>query len=72
MSHAAFKRALAACEDNQSELARRIGTSQQRVHYLVTHEKSCPAELVLACERETGVPKEELRPDLYGVEQEAA
>lgn len=74
MSHEALKRALAFCGDNQSEFARRIGTSQQRVSYLILRENSLPAELVLACERETGVSRHELRPDVYPVpsEREAA
>ncbi|WP_354281126.1 YdaS family helix-turn-helix protein [Sphingomonas sp. PvP056] len=76
MSHEALKRALSACGDNQSEFARRIGTSQQRVSYLMMRENPLPAELVLACERETGISRHDLRPDVYPApavpQQEAA
>lgn len=65
MSHEAMKRALAVCGGNQSELARRLGTSQQRICYVMARENDCPADLVLSCERSTGISRHELRPDLY-------
>lgn len=49
---------------SQSELARRIGSTQGSVWRWL---RGTPilAPMVLAIERETGVPKEALRPDLY-------
>lgn len=46
-------------------MARAIGTSQQRIHYLVSNEKGVPAELTLATEAATGISRHELRPDIY-------
>jgi DNA-binding transcriptional regulator YdaS (Cro superfamily) len=65
MSHSAFQRALACFDGNQSAMARAIGTSQQRIHYLVSNEKGVPAELTLATEAATGISRHELRPDIY-------
>lgn len=72
MSHSALKRALAFFDGNQSKFAAAIGTSQQLVSYWVRNEKELPAEFVLATERETGISRHELRPDLYPREDEAA
>ena len=72
MGHEAFKRALAKFDNNQSEAARAIGTSQQRVSYIVKHETPCPADLVLPCERATGISRHDLRPDLYPREEAQA
>jgi DNA-binding transcriptional regulator YdaS (Cro superfamily) len=49
----------------QRELATRIGTSQQTVSFWVKSGKAA-AEFVLAIERETGVSRHELRPDVFG------
>ncbi|WP_404711523.1 transcriptional regulator [Sphingomonas sp. MMS24-J13] len=65
MSHEAFRRALARFDGNQSEFARAIGTSQQRVSYILQRGNACPAELVLAVERATSIPRFELRSDIY-------
>lgn len=46
-------------------MARAIETSQQRISYLVANGKPLPAELVLATERQTGISRHDLRPDLY-------
>lgn len=57
-----------ACElaGGQTSLAKRIGTRQQLVSYwLSSSKRGVPGEFVLAIERETGVPRHELRPDLY-------
>lgn len=43
------------------ELARRIGVSYQAIQQW----KSVPAHQIIAVEAATGVPREELRPDLY-------
>lgn len=68
MSIEALKR---ACEvaGSQERLAKRIGTTQSQVWYWLTRSKrGVPAEFVLPIERETGVPRFELRPDLYPFE----
>jgi len=65
MSNEALKR---ACEvaGGQKPLADRIGTTQSQVWYwLERSKKGVPAEFVLPIERETGVSRSELRPDLY-------
>ena len=65
MSNEALKR---ACEvaGGQKPLATRIGTTQSQVWYWLTRsKKGVPAEFVLPIERETGVSRSELRPDLY-------
>jgi DNA-binding transcriptional regulator YdaS (Cro superfamily) len=65
MSHEALKRALAKADDNQSAFAAAVGTSQQRISYLLKNGKSMPAELVLKTEEVYGIPRHELRPDIY-------
>lgn len=72
MSHSAFKRALQKFDDNQSAFAAAIGTSQQRVSWLLKNEKAMPAELVLAAEAATDISRHDLRPDLYPRESAAA
>ncbi|RAI38279.1 transcriptional regulator [Rhodoplanes roseus] len=65
MSRDALKR---ACDvvGGQKPLAERIGTSQSMVWYWLERAKrGVPAEYVLAIERETGVPRHELRPDIF-------
>ena len=65
MSNEALKR---ACEiaGGQSSLAARIGTTQSQVWYWLTRsKKGVPGEFVLPIERETGVSRSALRPDLY-------
>ena len=49
----------------QSAFARLHGVSQPTVWAWLKHGKRLPAEFVLATERETGVSKHDLRPDLY-------
>ena len=65
MSTDALKR---ACEvaGGQKPLADRIGTTQSQVWYwLRRSKKGAPAEFVIRIEEATGVPRRELRPDLY-------
>lgn len=71
MSNSALKRVLAYFDNNQSKCAEAIGTSQQRLSYLLKNEKPVPAELVLKTEAETGISRHELRPDIYPVEDAA-
>lgn len=51
---------------SQAALAESIGVSQQTVsNWLKKTKAGVAAEYVLPIERETGVPRYELRPDLY-------
>lgn len=72
MSNEALRK---ACElaGGQTSLADRIGTTQSQVWYwLERSKKGVPGEFVLTIERETGVPRQELRPDLYPEEVNGA
>jgi DNA-binding transcriptional regulator YdaS (Cro superfamily) len=70
MSNEALKRACGLA-GGQKPLADRIGTTQSQVWYwLEKSKRGVPAEFVLPIERETGVPRSELRPDLWPVEVE--
>jgi DNA-binding transcriptional regulator YdaS (Cro superfamily) len=55
----------------QSALARLIGRSQQAISDRVGGDQSLWAEDVLKVELETGVPRWQLRPDLYPPEEYA-
>lgn len=50
---------------SQSALARVCGVSQTAVWKWIQRGKRLPAELCLVVERETGVSKHSLRPDIY-------
>jgi len=65
MSTDALKR---ACDlaGGQKPLADRIGTTQSNVWYWLERSRhGVPAEFVIAIERETGVARHELRPDIF-------
>lgn len=49
---------------SQAKLAERIGKKQGHV-WSWLQRGYCPPEMALVIECETGVPKEDLRPDLY-------
>lgn len=49
----------------QSALARAIGKSQSHIWHWLKVAKRVPAEAAVAIEKATGVPRRELRPDLY-------
>ena len=53
---------------SQSALARVCGVSQTAVWKWIQSGKRLPAELCLVVERETGVSKHLLRPDIYPAE----
>lgn len=72
MSDAAFTRALAFFDNNQSAMAKAVGTSQQRISYIATKGNPTPSDLVLPTERATGISRHDLRPDLYPREEAAA
>lgn len=57
-----------ACEilGGQKALAEQIGTSQSQVWYWLTKsKKGVPAEFVLKIEAASGVPRHEIRPDIF-------
>lgn len=61
----------------QAELARRISRperpiKQQHVWNWLNRDEKVPAEVVLDIERETGVSRHDLRPDIYPVEKRRA
>lgn len=56
---------------SQSALARVCGVSQTAVWKWIQSGKRLPAELCLVVERETGVSKQLLRPDIYPAEPTA-
>jgi len=58
-----IERAIRACE-NQQELGRRIGRSQQVISYW-KKRGVIPAEAVPDVERATCIPRHELRPDIF-------
>lgn len=57
---------------SQSRFATAVGTSQQLVSYWLSNRKPLPAEFVLAAEREFGISRHDLRPDIYPQESAAA
>ncbi|WP_174286655.1 YdaS family helix-turn-helix protein [Sphingomonas bacterium] len=50
---------------SQSAYARLVGRSQAWVYAALRDGKPLPAEHVLTVERETGISRHDLRPDLY-------
>lgn len=57
----------------QSELARRTGLRQQQISYWLNKSvKGLPDYAVIAIEKATGVPKEQLRPVLFAQERVAS
>ncbi|MCH4893981.1 hypothetical protein GO308_12735 [Sphingomonas sp. SFZ2018-12] len=73
MENNALKRALAALDGNQSELARICGVRQPTVWgWLNKGRGILPAEYVLRVEAATGISRSELRPDIYPAGVEAA
>lgn len=55
----------------QAELARLLGVSSQAVNKMCLTGR-VPAERVLAIEKHSGVPRHQLRPDLYPEEADPA
>ncbi|NIA72299.1 hypothetical protein HBA54_27285 [Pelagibius litoralis] len=56
----------------QAPLARLIGVSQQNIWAWLHNSRRCKAEFALSIERETGVSRHRLRPDLFIPFSEAA
>lgn len=72
MSTEALRRACEAA-GGQKPLADLIGTTQSQVWYWLTRSKrGVPAEFAPKIEAATGVPRSELRPDLWPTEAPAA
>lgn len=71
MANTALERAVKQI-GGQSAFARLHGVSQPTVWAWLKQGKSLPAEFVLATERETGISRHDLRPDLYPREESAA
>lgn len=64
-NHAALARAIKEAE-TQAGLAKRIGARQSHVEYWLNKSKrGVPAEWVGKIEAATGVPRHELRPDVF-------
>lgn len=57
---------------SQQALAELIGVRQSHVSNWLNRNKRVPAERVLTIEKATGVPRHELRPDIYPSDGEAA
>ena len=69
MNHALSR----ACKraGGQSKLARLLNTTQSTLWYwLARAKRGAPAEYVLRIEEVTGVPRHELRPDIFPLPQE--
>ena len=73
MEQTGLQMALAAVDNSQSRLARICGVSQPTVWGWINRGRGIlPAEYVLAVERETGVSRHLLRPDVYPSAERAA
>ena len=57
---------------SQQALAELLGVRQSHISNWLNREKRIPAERVLSVESATGVPRHELRPDLYPCDGQAA
>ena len=64
MSTEALERAVKKV-GGQTALAARIGTHQTNVWYWLNKAKRLPAERAIQIEIATGVPRHELRPDIF-------
>ncbi|MEA9550512.1 Cro/CI family transcriptional regulator [Xanthomonas campestris] len=58
--------AVASFEGGQAALARRLGVSPQAVSQWVKGHRPVPPKHAIAIERETGVSRHTLRPDVFG------
>ncbi len=65
---AAFERAVDVA-GSQSELARIVGCTPANVHQHLRARRLLPARFVLAVEASLGIPRYELRPDIYPPEE---
>jgi DNA-binding transcriptional regulator YdaS (Cro superfamily) len=51
---------------SQSKLATLAGCAQQRINDIVKGRRRLSAELAVKISKATGIPRSELRPDLFG------
>ena len=56
------------CTKSQTELARLVGKPQSTVQYWFSSGR-VPPEHVLDVERVTGIPRQEIRPDIYPADE---
>lgn len=49
----------------QSDIAEKIGITAVQVSRYETGQKRVPAEMAVAIEKEFGIPRESLRPDIF-------
>lgn len=68
MSIEGLQKAIDLC-GTQAELGRRIGKGQAHISLWLTRDKKVPADIVLTIEKRVGIPRHELRPDLYPPEE---
>lgn len=65
----ALKKAIGVA-GGQKALATAIGKKQGHVWSWLNRDKKVPAEMVLSIEKQTGVPRHTLRPDIYPQEMQ--
>lgn len=51
---------------SQQEVADKLGVSRQMVGFLETGEREFTAEMAVKLEKELGIPREQVRADLFG------
>lgn len=59
-------------EGSQAKLATRLGVSQQQISYLINDATRISAEMAVRVETVLGIPRHELRPDLFPSHPESA
>jgi len=62
----AITAAIDALQARQADLARKLGVSPQAVNQWVKGRRPVPVRLALVIERETGISRHALRPDVFG------
>lgn len=68
----AITAAIDVFQGRQADLARKLGVTPQAVNQWVKGRRPVPVRLALAIERETGVSRHRLRPDVFGTEPNEA
>ncbi|WP_105215802.1 transcriptional regulator [Pseudoalteromonas sp. T1lg22] len=64
MSLEALRKAIQV-SGGQAPLAEKLGKKQAHISVWLNRDKKVPADMVLKIELATGVPRHELRPDIY-------
>ncbi|MHC6216788.1 YdaS family helix-turn-helix protein [Stenotrophomonas acidaminiphila] len=65
----AITAAIDVLQARQADLARKLGVSPQAVNQWVKGRRPVPVRLALVIERETGISRHALRPDVFGAEE---